>query len=213
MFNLGWLRSALQNRLELALATEDRRDDEQQLWSDSGINPNGPLQLVAARVNDPRVLSEVRRAVTADLQDVIARRQQRADGLEWLVDQVIPSVSLSAGGWNGGRRTEDGREFLLSLMSSEEPSNTFGGAGFTVEGISSSGPEVACRAISTVGLPVMKPFVHVGNSASHLDSSIETKALVRIDFTRPLEPYHLLFTTAPAGAQHQPFDPSSNPVG
>ncbi len=213
MFNVGWLRSALQNRLELALATDDRREDEQQLWNDPGINPNGPLQLVAARVNDPGVLTEVRRSVTAELQEVIARRQQRPDGLEWLVDQVIPSVSLSAGGWSGGRPTVDGREFLLSLMNGDEPSNTFGQSGFTVEGLSSSGPEVACRAMSTVGLPVVQPFIHVGASGAHLDSSIETKALVRIDFTRPLEPFHLLFTTPSAMPPPMSFEPTPNPIG
>lgn len=212
MFNVGWLRSALQDRLELALSLEDRLEDEQQLWSDPGINPDGPLRLVAARVDDPRVMAEIRRSVTSSLQEVIARRQQRADGLEWLVDQVIPSVALSAGGSSGRRQAVDGREFLLGLMDNEHSPDTFGQAGFTVAGLSSNAPEVVCKAISAVGLPVAAPFTNIGTSASQLNASIETKALVRIDFTRPLEPLHLHFT-APVAEQGDVYGETLNPIG
>jgi len=59
------------------------------------------------------------------------------------------------------------------------------------------------------GWPVFGP----AEAAAQLDSSIEMKALVRLDFTRPLEPFHLLFTTSADGPRDKDPTQTFNPKG
>jgi hypothetical protein len=206
MFGVGWLDDRLSARFALALNDQGSgRDDLKRAWTDAGLNPAGPLRRLAANVNDRAVRTEVRRQAKAEVLVAVRRIEAGVRGLDWLVEQLMPTVTVGAS--NGAVDRQDSREFLLELAAStrESPASV-GSDGFTPSGRSDDGPRVNRSGIAAEGVPVGPPFVAIshdgpaagrhgaGSGNRSLPESLD-RLVVRVDFSRPLDPDALIFTS------------------
>ncbi|MDQ2836266.1 MAG: hypothetical protein M3Y42_04685 [Actinomycetota bacterium] len=204
LFKVGWLSQRVHERLDAIVAEQNLPDRAlDQIWSDSGLNPRDPLNVIAQEIASPRLDTAMRVQCRSNLVAWLDERQAQTDGPEWLHAGLAGSVKITAGAVPGSIEPSVA-DFVEPLLwvTGQLPSS-----GFTSLGITEAAPAIEHRIVASVGLSAPAELRTLRTSALAGSHALD-RIVVRIDLTRPLGAGALTCFTATAPGD--PWDVDDN---
>lgn len=184
LFKAGWLSQRVRERLDAIVTEQDLPDRAlEQVWSDSGVNQQGALSVIAHEIGSDRLEAVMRARCRSDLVAWLNDRQAQPDGPEWMYASLAGSVTVTAGAVPG-RAAPSVADFVQPLL---ESTTQLPPTGFTSVGLADVAPAIEHSIVASVGLAAPTTLRTLRTSALEGSHALD-RIVVRIDVSRPLDP-------------------------